>query len=96
MIVRIVKMTFIPSHVNDFLSVFNAAKGKIFSSEGCTHLELLKETGKDNVFFTYSIWETEKDLETYRRSDLFVETWAKTKILFADKPLAWSLEQTSL
>ncbi len=42
--------------------------------------------------FTYSYWESEAHLNTYRHSDLFRETWAKTKVLFADKPEAWSIE----
>jgi heme-degrading monooxygenase HmoA len=42
--------------------------------------------------FTVSIWESEDDLNAYRNSELFENTWAKTKVLFNDKPEAWSLE----
>jgi hypothetical protein len=29
-------------------------------------------------------------LEAYRSSELFEQTWAETKILFDDRPQAWS------
>ena len=34
-----------------------------------------------------------KNLEAYRNSKLFEETWTQTKALFADKPQAWSLQE---
>jgi quinol monooxygenase YgiN len=91
MIIRIVKMTFIPDKVNDFLNVFADAKNKILNCEGCKHVELLQDTEHQNILFTYSHWEKPEDLEKYRNSELFITTWAKTKILFAGKAEAWSL-----
>lgn len=93
MIVRIVKMIFREDEVNNFLYLFNERKQLIRSFEGCRHLELWQETGKANVFFTYSIWDSEQHLDHYRFSELFKDTWAKTKALFAEGPQAWSVEQ---
>lgn len=93
MIVRVVKMNFREEEVSNFLELFNERKGLIRSFEGCHHLELWQETGKNNVFFTYSIWDSEQHLDHYRFSELFKDTWAKTKALFADKPQAWSVAQ---
>lgn len=93
MIIRIVKMTFVPEKVNDFLNVFNEAKNKILNCKGCKHVELLKDPERPGVLFTYSHWESPEHLEKYRNSELFKTTWANTKILFADKPEAWSLNQ---
>ncbi|MCC6690425.1 MAG: antibiotic biosynthesis monooxygenase [Bacteroidia bacterium] len=93
MIVRIVKMTFATDKVADFLDVFNNAKNKILNCKGCKHLELLRDVNQPNVFFTHSHWESVPDLQTYRNSELFKATWAKTKILFAASPEAWSLER---
>ncbi len=45
------------------------------------------------IFFTYSYWETEDDLENYRQSALFDEVWTFTKKLFNDKPEAWSVNK---
>lgn len=93
MIVRIVQMTFRHEEVTSFLSLFNERKSLIRNFEGCSHLDLLQDTHHPNVFFTYSIWLSEKHLNHYRFSELFKDTWAKTKVLFADKPNAWSLQK---
>ncbi len=93
MIIRIVKMTFEPEQVPQFLEVFNESKELIREQSGCSHLELLRDKNSPNVFFTYSYWDDETDLQNYRNSTLFKEVWAKTKILFAAKAEAWSLEQ---
>lgn len=93
MIVRIVKMTFQPEKVDAFLSVFDASKGQIRNFPGCKRLELYRERPDGNVLFTYSFWESDNDLQAYRKSALFQSTWAKTKVLFLAKAEAWSLEQ---
>ncbi|MFN7100290.1 MAG: putative quinol monooxygenase, partial [Flavobacterium sp.] len=46
-----------------------------------------------SIFFTYSYWESEADLENYRNSALFKEVWAYTKAFFNDKPEAWSVDK---
>lgn len=93
MIIRIVKMSFRPEAVEEFLGNFENNKSRIRQFEGCHHLELLQESGNEHVFFTYSWWENEQSLENYRNSQLFKQVWSKTKILFSDKPQAWSLVQ---
>ena len=91
MIVRIVQMTFKNEHVSAFLELFDERKAIIRSHKGCSHLELWRDNKRDNVFFTYSIWETESDLDNYRFSEFFKDTWGKTKALFSEKPQAWSV-----
>lgn len=93
MIVRIVKMTFRTEDVESFISLFTERKQLIRTFEGCKHLELWQEAGNSNVFFTYSIWDSEQHLDRYRFSELFKDTWSRTKALFADPPQAWSVEQ---
>lgn len=96
MITRIVKMTFEPSKVDEFLEVFNNAKALIRGFKGNTYLELIQDIHQPNILFTYSKWEQEEDLENYRKSELFATTWAKTKVLFADKPQAWSVNSVAV
>ena len=92
MIKRIVKMTFRDEEVENFERLFAEVKTNIRNFPGCQHLELWRCTNEPAVFFTYSFWENEAALDHYRYSDLFRSTWAKTKILFAEKPDAWSIE----
>lgn len=93
MFVRIVKMGFHSQHIDTFLMNFNAKKEFIRNTNGCQLLELYRDKNDPTIFFTYSYWETEQDLENYRNSDLFKEVWAKTKILFNKKPEAWSVDK---
>lgn len=92
MIKRIVKLTFQPALVPDFMTIFEESKDKIRAFDGNLHLELLRDLAQPNVLFTLSFWENEAALERYRQSELFQTTWAKTKALFADRPAAWSVE----
>ncbi len=91
MITRIVKMTFNPTRVPEFLVLFEKNKKHIASFEGCKHLELLNDIDYTNIFFTYSIWHDEKYLEDYRTSNLFNTVWSETKILFEAKPEVWTV-----
>lgn len=93
MIIRIVKMTFHEDKVSDFLRNFAEHKEQIRGFKGCEHLELLQQEGQSKVFFTYSWWHSEADLENYRHSPLFQKVWAYTKSLFSGRPEAWSLVQ---
>lgn len=95
MIRRIVKMSFHPDKIDEFLSLFETVKEKIRNSEGCHHLELLQDQANPSIIFTYSFWLEERYLEQYRYSDLFESTWAKTKKLFNGKPEAWSTRMIS-
>ena len=90
MINRIVRMSFQPEKVDEFLKVFDASKKMISNFNGCSSLKLLQDEHQKNVYFTFSIWENEGCINTYRNSELFNNTWSKTKILFNEKPLAWS------
>ncbi len=93
MLVRIVKMTFEADKIELFLSVFNRNKEKIRNSNGCELLELYQDRHNPTIFFTYSYWQHESNLENYRNSELFKGVWAKTKVLFSNKPEAWSVEK---
>jgi len=92
MIKRIVRMSFLPGTTETFLKVFEDSKHQIRGFDGCLHLELWQDKGDKNIFMTYSIWLTADHLEAYRNSELFADTWRKTKILFREKALAWSAE----
>ena len=86
-------MTFKVDKVDEFLSVFETSKVKIRNMAGCSHLELLQDYNLPNSFSTYSYWKDEATLNNYRNSELFKEVWANTKVLFSEKPIAFSLKQ---
>ncbi|WP_062058846.1 putative quinol monooxygenase [Aquimarina longa] len=95
MILRIVKMGFIPDQIDAFLENFELHKDLIRNFEGCSHLKLLRDITHSNQFFTYSHWESEVHLNNYRNSTLFKEVWKNTKNKFNQKPEAWSVTEVS-
>lgn len=89
-LIRVVRMTFVPEKVAEFKANFAEASPKIRAFAGCRHLELWQDPDKPEVFMTYSHWESAEALENYRHSELFRQTWKKTKVLFAERPVAFS------
>ena len=89
-------MTFKKEKVAVFLEIFESSKEKIAGMAGCNSVELLQDYNEDNIFSTFSIWDSEEDLNNYRKSELFGGVWKATKALFADKPVAFSLKKTNL
>jgi heme-degrading monooxygenase HmoA len=92
MITRIVKLTIQHERTAEFIALFNESRTLIRNMTGCSHVELLNDVHQPNIFFTHSRWDSEEHLNMYRDSDLFKNIWPRTKILFADKPEAWSLQ----
>lgn len=87
-------MTFRDDAVQTFIAeVFAQSKAQIRAFEGCRHMELLQQKNNPRVLFTLSIWDSEAALDKYRASPLFAQTWAKTKVLFAAKAEAYTLEE---
>lgn len=86
-------MQFEPEAVEGFQNLFKMNKEKIRHFEGCQRLELYQDQNNACIFFTYSYWESESDLNSYRHSALFAEVWKATKAGFAQKAEAWSLDK---
>lgn len=93
MLIRIVKLSFQEEHIPAFLDNFELMKEQIRNAPGNRFLELYQDKSNKCIFFTYSYWETEVDLDNYRNSALFDEVWTFTKKLFNAKPEAWSVEK---
>ncbi|MBO0930913.1 putative quinol monooxygenase [Fibrella aquatilis] len=96
MLIRFVRMTFQEDRLADFLAIFEGSKRQIRAFPGCLHLELRRDLDNPNVRMTHSIWASAEALEAYRQSALFRTTWAATKVLFSDKPLAFSTETVEI
>lgn len=86
-------MHFRTENVAAFIGIFEESRLKIAGFEGCHQVELLRDKRQPDIFFTYSLWESEVYLEQYRQSELFKGVWARTKALFAEKAQAWSVEE---
>lgn len=96
MIIRIVKLIIDKKKVDEFQLFFENTKPSISNFTGCDHVELLKESERGNIFFTYSHWQNEEMLENYRNSIFFQGIWKSTKTYLSGKPEAWSLNKIDL
>lgn len=93
MLVRVVKMKFEAQYLSAFLAHFESIKWQVAQFEGCNGMQLLQDQNDPCLIFTYSIWQSEQDLNNYRHSELFASIWPKIKPWFAQKAEAWSLNQ---
>lgn len=93
MLIRIVKLSFHPENVDVFLEIFKNSKEKIRNRKGCRLLELYRDQHDPTTFFTYSYWDSEENLNAYKKSEVFGNVWPETKKLFNKKPEAWSVDK---
>jgi len=92
MIKRIVRMEFAEGGSAAFFKdILPHQKQFTRSFKGCQHLELWQDTA-DGAVMSFSIWDSEQDLNAYRNSEKFRAFWAKTKVLFATPAGAWSVK----
>jgi|LakMenEpi03Aug12_release.lakeMendotaPanAssembly.Ray.scaffolds.fasta_scaffold196336_2 quinol monooxygenase YgiN len=82
---RLVRMSFQTDRISDFMEVFEDSKEKIRNFPGCLALNLIVDFEDSSIIYTSSIWRAIEDLENYRNSKLFIQTWRKTKIHFKEK-----------
>ena len=95
MIARFVHMTFHENNVDQFLNLFSKYKSQIRTQPGCKLVHLIQDPNYPTHISTYSVWDSESDLNNYRMSSIFGEVWPKTKILFAKKPSTATLKLLS-
>lgn len=93
MIIRWVRMTFHPEEVDDFLAMLRTRQERIRNFPGCRYLEVVRDIHYPNIICSHSHWDKESDLQNYRTSDFFKETWSMTKPRFAAPPQAWSVKR---
>ncbi len=91
MLIRLVNMHFQANACDKFIEIFNQSAPNIRAFPGCLYVEVLRDSVDLARFYTYSHWESEAAIESYRNSELFQKTWAATKILFDERPQASTL-----
>jgi heme oxygenase (mycobilin-producing) len=95
-ITRIVRLVFERQHTAAFEEIFLASRDKIAAFPGCLSVSLKVDHDHPHIYYTVSYWQSESDLQAYRQSELFLSTWARTKILFSDKPSAYTIVDVDL
>jgi quinol monooxygenase YgiN len=92
MITRIVKLEFEKNRIDDFLAFFETIKHRVNEFPGCYGMKLYQDVEHPWIVMTYSHWESQEALDTYRNSTTFGEVWPTIKPWFDAKPEAWSVQ----
>ena len=90
MILRTVHMSFRPNMVDAFLELFAQHRESIASQPGYHSVQLIQSHDHPEQLSTVSVWDSQHDLDAYRKSVLFSQVWPATKSLFADPATAKS------
>lgn len=93
MIVRIVELQIQPEKMPEAQVLLEEVAPKVRAMPGCNYLEILADVHKHGHVTTYSYWDSEADLNTYRDSEVFISFWKSVKTMFAEKARAWSSER---
>lgn len=93
MLTRVVKLHFDHTYLDQFLAHFETVKWQVAQFPGCRGMQLLQDQSDPCLIFTYSIWDSEQDLNNYRNSALFASIWPHIKPWFDQKAETWSLDQ---
>ena len=78
-ILRVVRMTLVPSEVDSFKSYFSHIQSEIMAMPGCRSVHLCVDKDAPHRLATFSIWDSEMDLNNYRKSEWFGQIWPQTK-----------------
>jgi autoinducer 2-degrading protein len=90
MIYRFVKLSIQEEHCQTFIDIVKKVQPLILRFGGCTFLQLVQDLDQPSKFMTFSHWDSEADLDSYRNSELFIGFWKQVKPLFSEKAEAWS------
>lgn len=92
MIVRIVRLDFVDGGKEKFFELLEEVGHTIRHQDGCHQLEVLEDVHKKNHVITYSYWDDEAALNTYRHSTFFKGVWPQIKALLSQPASANSYE----
>jgi len=61
--------------------------------QGCMSVKIMKDVTEENIYYIVSHWDRPEDLEAYRQSDYFKETWPMVKAQLATRAEAFSMTE---
>ncbi len=92
MILRVVKMELIEKKVELFELFMKNLKDEKLKQEGCLHHDIFCDKDNSLIYFSYTIWATEKYLKKYKKTELFKEVTRTIRTLCFKEPIAWTVE----
>jgi len=97
MIKRIVRLTMKDAAAKvSFQEIYRSRNPLKNGVKGCREVKVMKDVNDDNVYYTVSTWEHNDDLEAYRASEYFAETWPMVKAQLSKRAEAFSMTETEI
>jgi quinol monooxygenase YgiN len=72
-----------------FMGILSEEKQKM---EGCVHHDFFSDKQYVNVYYSYTIWESQTYLKKYKKNPLFKEVTKTLTSLCLAEPHAWTVE----
>lgn len=92
MILRIVKIKIDEVKIDTFKLFMKNLRNEKLRLKGCLHFDYFHEKKNKNIYYTYTIWENEKHLNQYKKSELFKKVISTLNSLSIEEPRAWTIE----
>ena len=97
MIKRVVRLTVKDAAAKEaFQEIYRSRNPYKNGVKGCQDVKVMKDVNEDNVYYTVSLWDRNEDLEAYRQSDYFAETWPMVKAQLSKRAEAFSMTETDI
>ena len=91
MLIRLVRLPASAETLPALRATLTEVMPTVRQQPGCTHLELRADHAAPHVLYTLSHWQSDADLQRYRRSEMFGKVWPRLKAHLRDRPSAVSL-----
>lgn len=92
MILRIVKMELKETNIDLFHLFMKNLKDEKLKLEGCLHYDYFCDKQNEHIYFSYTIWVTDRHLKKYKKTELFKEVTRTVRNLCKKEPIAWTVE----
>lgn len=97
MIKRIVRLTVKDTAASEaFQEIYRSRNPFKNGVKGCRDVKVMKDVNDENVYYTVSIWDHNDDLEAYRESEYFAETWPMVKAQLSKRAEAFSMTESEI
>ncbi len=92
MILRVVKMKVDLRKIDAFKLFMDNLHDEKLRLAGCLHFDYFNERQNPSIYYSYTIWEHEKYLKQYKKTEFSKEVLQTLRDLCVEEPQAWTIQ----
>ena len=92
MIIRVVKIPIKDASINSFIKRIPIISNEVRRVSGCIHNDIFRDKMKENIFYSYTIWNSDEDIEKYLGSQYYKDIWGDLWDYFEGTPKSWKID----